>query len=34
MVTWPSYEEAADQYLYIAEPLQVKTGFSQVAQKK
>jgi len=34
MVTWPSYEEATDRYLYIAEPLQVKGGFSQVAQKR
>ena len=34
LVTWPAYEEATDQYLYIAEPLQVKSGFSQVVQKK
>ncbi len=34
MVTWPPYEEATDRYLYITEPLQVKAGFSQVAQKK
>ncbi len=33
-VTWPPYEEATDRYLYIAEPLQVKGGFSQVAQKR
>jgi para-nitrobenzyl esterase len=30
LVAWPAYEEATDQYLYIAEPLQVKSGFSQV----
>jgi len=33
-VTWPAYEPATDQYLYIAEPLQVKSGFSKVAQKQ
>jgi para-nitrobenzyl esterase len=34
LVTWPAWEKATDQYLYIAEPLQVKSGFSRVAQKK
>jgi len=34
IITWPPYEEATDRYLYIAEPLQVKGGFSQVAQKR
>ncbi len=33
-VIWPSYKEATDRYLYIAEPLQVKSGFSQIAQNK
>jgi carboxylesterase type B len=33
LITWPAYESATDQYLYIAEPLQVKSGFSKVAQK-
>jgi para-nitrobenzyl esterase len=33
LVTWPAYESAKDQYLYIAEPLQVKSGFSKIAQK-
>jgi para-nitrobenzyl esterase len=33
-ITWPAYESATDQYLYISEPLQVKSGFSKVAQKK
>ena len=32
LVTWPAWEPATDQYLYIVEPLQVKPGFSQVAQ--
>jgi para-nitrobenzyl esterase len=34
VVTWPPYESSTDQYLYIAEPLQVKPGFSKVAQKQ
>jgi para-nitrobenzyl esterase len=34
LITWPHYETTTDQYLYIAEPLQVKSGFSKVAQKK
>ena len=33
-ITWPAYQSATDQYLYIAEPLQVKSGFSKVAQKQ
>jgi para-nitrobenzyl esterase len=32
MVTWPAYDQATDQYLYIADPLQVKSGFSQLLQ--
>ncbi len=34
LVAWPAYESTADQYLYIVDPLQVKAGFSKVAQKK
>ncbi|MCJ7744114.1 MAG: carboxylesterase family protein [Dehalococcoidales bacterium] len=34
LVAWPAWEKATDQYLYIAEPLQVKSGFSHIAQKK
>jgi para-nitrobenzyl esterase len=34
LITWPAYEAATDQYLYLADPLQVKSGFSKVAQKK
>jgi para-nitrobenzyl esterase len=30
MVKWPAYEAATDQYLYIAEPLEVKSGFSKL----
>jgi para-nitrobenzyl esterase len=33
-VAWPAYEPSTDQYLYIAEPLQVKSGFSKVAQRQ
>jgi para-nitrobenzyl esterase len=34
LVAWPAYQSATDQYLYIAEPLQVKSDFSKVAQKQ
>jgi len=30
LVNWPAYDAAADQYLYIAEPLEVKSGFSRL----
>jgi len=33
-INWPAYDTEIDQYLYIAEPLQVKPGFSKVAQKE
>jgi para-nitrobenzyl esterase len=33
-IIWPAYSSETDQYLYIAEPLQVKSGFSKVAQKQ
>jgi para-nitrobenzyl esterase len=34
LVDWPAYNSATDQYLYISDPLQAKSGFSKVAQKK
>jgi para-nitrobenzyl esterase len=34
LVTWPAWEASTDQYLYLVEPLQVKSGFSKVAQEK
>ncbi len=34
LINWPAYDSETDQYLYIAEPLQVKPGFSKVAQKE
>jgi para-nitrobenzyl esterase len=33
LIEWPNWEQITDQYLYIAEPLQVKSGFSRVSQK-
>jgi para-nitrobenzyl esterase len=33
LVKWPTYEAATDQYLYIAEPLEVKSGFSKLVQE-
>ena len=34
LVTWPAYDAETDQYLYISDPLQVKSGFSKVGQEK
>jgi para-nitrobenzyl esterase len=33
IIDWPAWEQDTDQYLYITESLQVKSGFSRVAQK-
>jgi para-nitrobenzyl esterase len=30
LITWPPYETSSDQYLYIADPLEVKSGFSRI----
>jgi carboxylesterase type B len=30
LITWPPYEASNDQYLYIADPLEVKSGFSKI----
>ncbi len=32
LTAWPAYDAESDEYLYIAEPLQVKSGFSKIAQ--
>ena len=32
LITWPAYEASGDQYLYIADTLQVKSGFSTIGQ--
>jgi para-nitrobenzyl esterase len=34
LVTWPAYEASSDQYLYIADPLEVKIGFSKIGPDK
>jgi para-nitrobenzyl esterase len=34
LAAWPAYDPASDHYLYITEPLQVKSGFSKIAQKQ
>jgi para-nitrobenzyl esterase len=34
LIDWPAYDKATDKYLYIVEPLQVKAGFSRIAQNK
>jgi len=31
LITWPAYEAVTDQYLYIADPLEVKSGFSKIS---
>jgi len=33
LVDWPAWEQGTNQYLYITEALQVKSGFSRIAQK-
>jgi para-nitrobenzyl esterase len=30
LIEWPNWEPSTDRYLYIFEPLQVKTGYSKV----
>jgi para-nitrobenzyl esterase len=33
LVTWPAWDKDTDQYLYVADPVQVKTGYSKIAQE-
>ena len=33
LVDWPAWDEAKDQYLYITEKPEVRSGFSKIAQK-
>ena len=33
VVDWPAWDEAKDQYLYITESPEVRSGFSKIAQK-
>ena len=30
IVQWPVYNKDEDRYMYIADPLEIKTGFSQI----
>jgi carboxylesterase type B len=30
LIEWPTYNKAEDKYMYIAEPLEIKTGFSNI----
>ncbi len=32
MIDWPAYDPSTDKYLYITDPLEVRTGFSEVGQ--
>lgn len=32
LIDWPAYDPSTDKYLYIVEPLQVKSGYSNVDQ--
>jgi para-nitrobenzyl esterase len=34
LIHWPPYDAGTDRYMYFAEPLQVKSGFSKVGQKQ
>ncbi len=34
LVTWPAYQASTDQYLYIVDPLEVKSGFSSLPKMK
>ena len=30
MIQWPVYDKGGDQYMYFADPLEIKTGFSKI----
>ena len=32
LIDWPAYDPSSDQYLYISDSLEVRTGFSEVGQ--
>jgi hypothetical protein len=34
MIDWPEYKAVTDKYLYIVDHLQVKSGFSLIAQNQ
>jgi carboxylesterase type B len=33
MITWPAWQKRSDKYLYISERIQVKSGYSGIAQQ-
>jgi para-nitrobenzyl esterase len=30
MIQWPAYDKEVDKYVYFADPLEIKTGFSKI----
>ena len=30
LIEWPAYSKDDDKYMYIADPLEIKTGFSKI----
>jgi para-nitrobenzyl esterase len=32
LVKWPAWDPVRDNYIYITDPLQIKSGFSEVGQ--
>jgi len=34
LIDWPAYDEGSDKYLYIVDPLEVRAGFSRIAQNQ
>jgi para-nitrobenzyl esterase len=30
IIEWPAYNKEDDKYMYIADPLEIKTGFSKI----
>ncbi|MBN1832051.1 MAG: carboxylesterase family protein [Deltaproteobacteria bacterium] len=32
LIEWPAYKPAANEYLLITDPLQIKTGFSDLSK--
>jgi carboxylesterase type B len=34
LITWPAWNQDTDRYLYIADPPEVKTGYSKIAPEE
>jgi para-nitrobenzyl esterase len=34
LITWPAWDKDTDRYLYIADPLEVRTGYSRIAPQE